>query len=123
MALVQDPGAGSTPTMFTGSRTTTQADATVSGTNPVVGPGYPGGVAPAPAASTSNVSAESTHQAIVAILIMGVFVYIMVIVAGISPGAGKTVSALFIGLILIQGAAHVNPFVEWVNKHPLTPTS
>jgi hypothetical protein len=74
-------------------------------------------------ATTGGVTAASTHQAIVAILIMAVFVYLMVLLAGTSPAAGKIISTLFIGLLLIQGATHVNPFVEWVNKHPLTPTT
>lgn len=74
-------------------------------------------------ASTSGVSATQVHQALVAVLIMGVFVYLMVLLAGTSPAAGKIIATLFIGLLLIQGATHVNPFVEWVNKHPLQPTT
>ncbi len=75
------------------------------------------------AGSTSGVSATQVHQAIVAILIMGAFVYMMTLLAGTSPAAGKIIGALFVGLLLIQGAGHVNPFVEWVNRHPLTPTT
>jgi hypothetical protein len=74
-------------------------------------------------ASTTGTTATQVHQALVAILIMGAFVYLMTLLAGTSPAAGKIIVTLFIGLLLIQGATHVNPFVEWVNKHPLQPTS
>jgi hypothetical protein len=73
--------------------------------------------------TSSSVTATQVHQALVAILIMGAFVYLMALIAGTSKAAGEIIVTLFIGLLLIQGATHVNPFVEWVNKHPLQPTS
>jgi len=81
------------------------------------------GVVQTTASTSSGASATQVHQALVAILIMGAFVYLMTLIAGTSKAAGNIIVVLFIGLLLIQGATHVNPFVEWVNKHPLQPTS
>lgn len=83
-------------------------------------PGAPGTEyksAPAPRVAT----ATSAHQMIVATAIVIVVVYLMVIVAGISQGAGRAVLALFGMAILIQGLGHTGSVINFVNSKPLTP--
>jgi hypothetical protein len=58
---------------------------------------------------------------IVATAIVIVVVYLMVIVAGISQGAGRAVLALFGMAILIQGLGHTGSVINFVNSKPLTP--
>lgn len=73
----------------------------------------------APAAH--SVTAQSAHQGIVATLIVIVVVYLLVIVAGMSKGAGRAVLALFGMAIVIQGLGHTGSVATWVSSHPLTP--
>jgi hypothetical protein len=58
---------------------------------------------------------------IVATGIVIVVVYLLVIVAGMSPGAGKVVLALFGMAIVIQGLGHTGSVINFVNSKPLTP--
>jgi hypothetical protein len=67
------------------------------------------------------VTAKSAHEGIVATLILIVFVYLMVIVAGMSKGAGRFVLALFGLAIVIQGLGHTGSVVKWVASKPLLP--
>jgi hypothetical protein len=82
--------------------------------------GAPGTIyktAPASKAPT----AKSAHEGVVATLIVIVIVYILVIVAGMSKGAGRAVLALFGMAIVIQGLGHTGSVATWVSSHPLTP--
>jgi hypothetical protein len=66
-------------------------------------------------------TAKSAHEGIVATLIVIVVVYLLVIVAGMSKGAGRVVLALFGMAIVIQGLGHTGTVAKWVSSHPLTP--
>jgi hypothetical protein len=57
----------------------------------------------------------------VATLIVIVVVYLLVIVAGMSKGAGRAVLAFFGLAIVIQGLGHTGSVTNWVISHPLTP--
>lgn len=71
--------------------------------------------------SGGGVTAQSARQFLVSMLILLVFVIVMTMVAGASPEVGKGVVAVFATLLLLQGITHVNPFVQWMEHHPLTP--
>jgi hypothetical protein len=60
---------------------------------------------------------------IVATGIVIVIVYVLVIVAGMSEGAGRAVLAFFGMAIIIQGLAHPGTLLNFVNSKPLTPPS
>ena len=75
----------------------------------------------APAPATRVATATSAHQMIVATGIVIVVVYLMVIFAGMSQGAGRAVLALFGMAILIQGLGHTAGVINFVNSKPLTP--
>jgi predicted phage tail protein len=68
-----------------------------------------------------GVSAKSAHEGMIATAIVIVVVYLLVIVAGVSKGAGRAVLAFFGMAIVIQGLGHTGGVITWVNKHPLTP--
>lgn len=64
---------------------------------------------------------ETTHQMIIAIIIMGGVGMLLVIFAGESKTAGNTIAG-FLGLILlVQGITKVNPFISFLTSNPLTP--
>jgi hypothetical protein len=58
---------------------------------------------------------------VIATGIVIVVVYVLVIVAGMSQGAGRTVLALFGMAVLIQGLGHTGSIINFVNSKPLTP--
>jgi hypothetical protein len=58
---------------------------------------------------------------LVAAGIMIVIVYLLVIVAGMSQGAGRAVLALFGLAIIILGLGNTKAVIEFVNSKPLTP--
>jgi hypothetical protein len=66
-------------------------------------------------------TAKSAHEGIIATLIVIVVVYLLVIVAGMSKGAGRVVLALFGMAIVIQGLGHTGTVTKWVASKPLTP--
>ena len=74
-----------------------------------------------PATKTAVASVATAHQMVVAVGIIGAFIAFMVVLAGTSPRVGHACVAFMFCLILVQGITHVNPFVEWTQKHPLTP--
>jgi hypothetical protein len=57
---------------------------------------------------------------VIATGIVIVVVYIMVMVAGMSKGAGRVVLALFGMAIVIQGLGHTGSIINFVNSKPLT---
>jgi hypothetical protein len=60
---------------------------------------------------------------IIATAIMIVVIYILVIVAGMSQGAGRAVLALFFMAIIIQGLMHPGTVLNFVKSNPLVPPS
>ena len=92
-------------------------DPTSSATSPVIGrpTGQVQGTEP------STPTASSAHDMFIAIGILSVFVYVMVLVAGMSKNAGRFVVVLFVALIIIQGLGHVEPFAAFTLRHPLSP--
>lgn len=70
----------------------------------------------------STPTAQSAHDMFVAIGVLSVFVYLMVLVAGMGKNAGRTVIVLFIALIILQGITHTEPFAAFTMSHPLNPT-
>lgn len=68
-------------------------------------------------------TAASAHAALIAFAILLLFVYLMVLIAGVSRGAGRIAVVTMLSLLVIQGVTHVSPFVAFIGKHPLTPTS
>lgn len=84
---------------------------------PQADPYTPGAVQPYQVPAT----ASSAHEMIVAIIIMSALGMLLVILAGESPTTGNTIAAFLGLLLLVQGITHVNPFVQFVLKHPLTP--
>lgn len=88
------------------------------------GPTYGPGNTPTPGMIQSYqtpATASSAHEMIVAIIIMSALGMLLVILAGESPTTGNTIAAFLGLLLLVQGITHVNPFVQFVLKHPLTP--
>lgn len=71
----------------------------------------------------TNTSAKKAQQFLVALVLMFAFVLTMTLVAGTSQKVGRGVLAFFLLMLLLQGMTHVNPFVDWVERHPLTPTA
>ena len=78
----------------------------------------PAGTA-SPAVRTAT--AKSAHEMIVATGIIIVVVYLLVIVAGMSQGAGRAVLAFFGMAILVQGLGHTATVLKFVQSKPLTP--
>ena len=68
-------------------------------------------------------SAQSARQFLIALAVLIVFVLVMTMLAGMSPGAGRGITLFFVAMLVLQGITHVNPFVQWVESHPLTPSS
>lgn len=69
----------------------------------------------------TQASVESTHQFVVAFLILTGFGALLVILAGESKNTGNTIAA-FLGVMLLgQGLLHVNPLVAFLANHPLVP--
>jgi len=66
-------------------------------------------------------TAKSAHQMLIATGIMIVIVYLLVIVAGISQGAGRAVLALFGLAIVIWGLSNPATVLKYVQSKPLTP--
>ena len=75
----------------------------------------------APAPAVRQATAKSAHEMIVATGIVIVVVYLLVIVAGISQGAGRAVLVFFGLAIVIQGLGHTGTVLNFVNSKPLTP--
>lgn len=79
----------------------------------------------APTTVTKTVAAtattDTTHDMLVAVGLMAVFVLIMTMVAGIGPKSGRFAVAVMVLLFVGQAVTHVNPFVTWAENHPLTP--
>lgn len=79
------------------------------------------GTVPGPAPSGgSTATAKSAHEMIVATGIVIVVVYLLVIVAGISKGAGRAVLVFFGLAIIIQGLGNVGSVLTFVQSKPLT---
>ena len=93
--------------------------ASAPGANDSGGPPIPA-AAPYPA-SERTATAKSAHEMIVATGIVIVVVYLMVIIAGISKGAGRAVLIFFGLAIVIQGLGHTGTVLNFVNSKPLTP--
>lgn len=69
----------------------------------------------------NTATAETTHQMFVAIAILLAFGMLLILIAGESEEAGNAIIA-FLGIIVfVQLVTKVNPFVQWIAKHPLTP--
>ena len=66
-------------------------------------------------------TAKSAHQMLVATGIMIIGVYLLIIVAGISQGAGRAVLSLFALAIVIWGLGNPATVLNFVNSKPLTP--
>lgn len=87
-------------------------------------PGGPHLIAGSPEANAAiqsgGATAKSAHEMIVATGIVIVVVYLLVIVAGMSKGAGRAVLAFFGMAIVIQGLGHTGSVLNFVNSKPLT---
>lgn len=66
-------------------------------------------------------SAATNHEALVAVLILAGFVFLLTVIADQSKAAGNAIIAFLVLVGLVQGITHVNPFVAWLAAHPLTP--
>lgn len=66
-------------------------------------------------------TATTAHNMLVALAILLSFGMLLVLVAGESPEAGNAIIAFLVIIVFVQLITKVNPFIEWVNKHPLTP--
>ena len=75
------------------------------------------------ATTKATPTAETAHQMMVAVLVLVITVYIGILVAGVSPRVGKGIAALMLLLLFLQGVTRVNPLMEWILNHPLTPTT
>ena len=72
-------------------------------------------------ATTASVTLSDSHEMFIAIGVMAGFVVVAVVIAGINQETGRAMLALMFLLLLLQGLSHTNPFVQWAQKHPLTP--
>lgn len=68
-----------------------------------------------------SATAANTRQFLVALLLLLAFVFVMTMLAGINPQVGAGITALFVAMFIVNAITHVNPFVHWVQTHPLTP--
>lgn len=68
-------------------------------------------------------TAATTHQMLVAIGILLLGGMLLVLIAGESDSAADAVLGFLAILLVVQGITKVNPFIEWVNKHPLIPSA
>lgn len=66
-------------------------------------------------------TAETTHQMLVAIVIMIGVGMLLVILAGQSETAGNAIASVLGIMLLVQGITHVSPFAAFLTSHPLTP--
>jgi hypothetical protein len=115
--ITHDPNPG--PYNTPGDIMSGQAPDTYSTTGPVVATS---------SEATGNVNvadrtatAKSAHQMLIATGIMIIGVYLLVIVAGISQGAGRAVLALFGLAIVIWGLGNPATVLKYVQSQPLTP--
>ena len=67
-------------------------------------------------------TAGSVHTMLVAVIIMAAIGGMLVVIAGTSKEAGIIIAWILGIALLVQAITHVNPFVSWIVKHPLTPT-
>lgn len=74
-------------------------------------------------ATTVAATPSTEHEMLVAVGIMGAFVLVMTMIAGIGKTAGRVAVLLMVALLVNQGIRHVNPFVDWAAAHPLTPSN
>jgi hypothetical protein len=113
--MIRDPSLGqyNTPGDITSGRTPT-VPFDVSGPTVATSSAAQGG-------DERTATAQSAHQMLVAAGIMIVIVYLLVIVAGMSQGAGRAVLALFGLAIIILGLGNTKAVIEFVNSKPLTP--
>ena len=72
-------------------------------------------------ARPTDVTLKDAHNMLVAFAILVAFVLGLTMLAGMSTDAGQFCAGLMLLLLLLQGIGHVNPFVQWVANHPLTP--
>jgi len=75
------------------------------------------------ATAKATPTAETAHQMMVAVLVLVVAVYIGILVAGVSPRIGKGIAGVMALLLFLQGVTRVNPVMDWVLNHPLTPAT
>lgn len=59
---------------------------------------------------------------VVALIIFFAVGMMLVIFAGESKTTGNTIAGFLALALVVQGITHVNPFVSFLAKHPLTPT-
>lgn len=69
----------------------------------------------------AGVGTADAHDAIIALGVLGAFVFGVTMFAGVSKGAGRVAVALMLALLLVQVMTHVNPVVKWAAAHPLIP--
>lgn len=65
--------------------------------------------------------ASTTHDMLVATAIMAGVGMFAVILAGQSKTTGNVIAGILAIMLLVQGLTHVNPFVEFLANHSLTP--
>lgn len=70
-----------------------------------------------------DATSQKLHQMLVAASILTAVIIVLVVVAGFSNNAGNTVIGLLSLILLVQGITKVNPFVQWIAKHQLTPST
>ena len=108
--MIHDPGTFATPGDVTSGHPADTYDAS----GPVV-------ATSTPVVEDRTATAKSAHQMIVASGFMIVAVYLLVIVAGISQGAGRAVLALFALAIVLWGLSNPASVLRFIQTKPLTP--
>jgi hypothetical protein len=73
------------------------------------------------AAGQVQADISTTHEMLVALSILLLGGMLLVLVAGESKEAGNAIIAMLSIMLFVQAITKVNPFVQWVVNHPLTP--
>jgi len=62
-------------------------------------------------------TAASANHALKSIAILGAFVGVSTMLAGVNPQLGHGILALMLVILLMQGIKHSGPVSEWAGKH------
>ena len=71
----------------------------------------------APAAKPVAATASSAHHALINVAILGAFVGVSTVLAGVNPQLGHGILALMLVILLMQGISHAGPAAEWAANH------
>lgn len=65
------------------------------------------------------ITAKSAHEVLIGIIALLAFILIASTIAGISPGAGDAILALFVAFIVLQLLFKANIFQSFLSAHPI----